>query len=221
MLLLLSTSAKTPKVPILECDWYRFEGTRKVSIENKSHEADVETKDVFGIKAVKKNVFYLLHRDDPSIVFEINAAQARSLLGRSRPFTGTVSGLRVKGKSVGTAAQEKLPANKPITEPVTYHAVPGGRSEDTKLTDRLRKAKIKGADRMMFVARLPMPTGETYNYYDATETFEPYGAKKRAQWEKDLEVAAVNAVKTGGYLVGASLVKLDDIVRPCLILVED
>lgn len=112
MLILLSESArKLPDVSIQDCDWYRFEGKRKVSIENKEHEADIEEKDVFGIKAAKRNKFYVLHKDDPSVVFEVDAATARSLLGRSRPFTGTVSGIRVKkATDKNTSAREKLPA---------------------------------------------------------------------------------------------------------------
>lgn len=222
MLLLLSTSAKKPVVSIAECDWYRFEGKRKVAIENKTHEADIDPKDVYGIKAVKKNMFYVLHRDDPSVVFQIDAATARSLLGRSRPFNGSVSGIKVKGKASVTPAREKLPSsNAKSPTVVTYTAVPGSKSENTALSQAIRKAKIKGADRLMFLGRIPMPTGDTYNYYDATDSFSPYGPKKTEKWEKDLEEAVVNTVKTAGYLIGAALMKVDGVVRPCLIIVED
>lgn len=224
MLIFLSESArKAPDVAILDCDWYRFEGKRKVSIENKEYDAVIEEKDVFGIKAAKRNKFYLLHRDDPSVVFEIDAAEARSLLGRSRPFTGTVSGIRIKkATDKNTPAREKLPAAPKEPQPKkTFKAVPGSKAENTKLTQELRKTKFKNAARLQFLARVPMPTGGTYNYYDASETFESYTAKQRDKWETDLEKAVVKQVENGGYLVGAAFLKFDDAVRPVLVIVED
>lgn len=224
MLILLSESArKLPDVSIQDCDWYRFEGKRKVSIENKEHEADIEEKDVFGIKASKRNKFYVLHKDDPSVVFEVDAATARSLLGRSRPFTGTVSGIRVKkATDKNTSAREKLPAAPKEPQPKKpFKAVPGSKAENTKLTQELRKTKFKNAGRIEFLARIPMPTGGTYNYYDASETFDGYKANQREKWETDYEKAVVKQIENGGYLVGATFLKFDDAVRPVLIIVED
>jgi len=222
MLIFLSESArKLPSVSIGDCDWYRFEGKRKVSIENKEFEADIDAKDVFGIKAGARNKFYVLHRDDPSVVFEIDAATARSLLGRSRPFTGTVSGVRVKGADKNTPAREKLPsAHREPQEPKPGKIVNQSKSEDTKLTALLRKTPFKNCNRIQFLGRTPMSSGEMYNYYDASETFEPYGDKKRAKWEDDLEKAVVKHVENAGYLVGATFLKLETDVRPVLIIVE-
>lgn len=224
MLIFLSESArKLPVVAINDCDWYRFEGKRKVSIENKEHEADIEDKDVFGIKAAARNKFYVLHRDDPSVVFEVDAATARSLFGRSRPFTGTVSGIRVrKASDKNTPAREKMPAApREPQPPKAFTAVPGSKSENTELTQELRKTKFKNCNRLEFLARIPMPTGGTYNYYDASETFASYKPAQRDKWETDLEKAVVKQVEKGGYLVGAAFLKFDDAVRPVLIIVED
>lgn len=225
MLIFLSESArKQPtQVSIQDCDWYRFEGKRSVSIENKEFEADIDNKDVYGIKVEKRNKFYVLHRDDPSVVFEIDAVTARSLLGRSRPFTGTVSGIRVKKASdKNTPAREKLPAAPKEPQPKKpFKAVPGSKAENTKLTQELRKTKFKNAGRIQFLARIPMPTGEMYNYYDATETFEHYKANQRDKWETDLEKAVVKQIENWGYLVGATFLKMDDAVRPVLVIVED
>lgn len=224
MLIFLSESArKVPNVAIQDCDWYRFEGKRKVSIENKEHEADIEEKDVFGIHAAKRNKFYVLHKDDPSVVFEVDAAVARSLLGRSRPFTGTVSGIRVKkATDKNTPAREKLPAAPREPQPKKpFKAVPGSKAENMKLTQELRKTKFKNAGRLQFIARIPMPTGGVYNYYDASETFESYKANQRDKWETDLEKAVVKQVESGGYLVGATFLKIDESVRPVLVIVED
>ncbi|QZE55996.1 hypothetical protein pEaSNUABM52_00138 [Erwinia phage pEp_SNUABM_52] len=222
MLIFLSESARKPQVAILDCDWYRFEGKRKVALENKDYEADIDDKDVFGIKAAKRNVFYVLHRDDPSVVFQVDAAGARSLLGRSRPFTGTVSGIRVKkATDKNTPAREKLPAAPKEAQPkLPFKAVPGSKPEDVKLTKELRKTPMKNCNRLQFLARIPFPTGETYNYYDASETFEPYKSNQRDKWETDLEKAVVKQVEKGGYLVGATFLKLDEAVRPVLIVVE-
>ena len=224
MLILLSESArKKPDVAIQDCDWYRFEGKRKVSIENKEHEADIEEKDVFGILAAKRNKFYVLHKDDPSVVFEVDAPTARSLLSRSRPFTGTVSGIRVKkATDKNTSAREKLPAAPKEPQPKKpFKAVPGSKAENTKLTQELRKTKFKNAGRIEFLARIPMPTGGTYNYYDASETFDGYKANQREKWETDYEKAVVKQIESGGYLVGATFLKFDDAVRPVLVIVED
>lgn len=224
MLIFLSESArKAPDVSIQDCDWYRFEGKRKVSIENTEHEADIEEKDVFGIKAAKRNKFYVLHKDDPSVVFTVDAAVARSLLGRARPFTGVVSGIRVKKASDrNTPAREKLPAAPREPQPKkVFKAVPGSKAENTKLTQELHKTKFKNAGRLQFLARIPMPTGGIYNYYDASETFESYKANQRDKWETELEKAIVKQVENGGYLVGATFLKFDDAVRPVLVIVED
>ncbi|QZE58696.1 hypothetical protein pEaSNUABM28_00139 [Erwinia phage pEa_SNUABM_28] len=224
MLILLSESArKLPVASIMDCDWYRFEGKRKVSIENKEHEADIEEKDVFGIKAAKRNLFYVLHKDDPSVVFTVDAATARSLLSRSRPFTGTVSGIRVKkATDKNTPAREKLPAAPKEPQPKKpFKAVPGSKAENTKLTQALHKTKFKNAGRIQFLARIPMPTGGVYNYYDATETFEGYKASQREKWETDYEKAVVKQIENDGYLVGATFLKLDSDVRPVLIIVEE
>lgn len=223
MLILLSESARKPQVAINDCDWYRFEGKRKVAIENKDFEADIDPKDVYGIKVAKRNKFYLLHRDDPSVVFEIDAAAARSLLGRSRPFTGTVSGIRVKkATDKNTPAREKLPAAPKEPQPKkTFKAVPGSKAENTQLTQDIRKTPMKNCNRIQFLARIPMPTGELYNYYDASETFEPYKESQRSKWETDIEKAIVKQIEKGGYLVGATFMKVDEAERPVLVIVED
>lgn len=220
MLFFISTSARLPKIKIEDCDWYRFEGARKVSIENDDFEADIDAKDVFGTRFIKDKI-YVLHRDDPDVVFPIDAKTARSLLGRSRPFTGKIKGVKVSGKKVGTAAQPKLPTKPKDAEPkaTIYEVDNSVGKEDKKLTDKIRKAKLAGANRLEFLAGVPMPTTETYNYYDATDTYTPFSSKPKDEWEKALEDSVLKVLPKG-YIVGAAMVKIDGAMRPVLIVVE-
>lgn len=221
MLLFVSVSApRLPKIKIEDCDWYRFEGARKVTIENDEFEADIEAKDVFGT-CIIKNKIYLLHRDDPDVVFLIDAKTARSLLGRSRPFTGKVKGIKVSGKKANTAAQPKLPTKPRNAKPEAriYEVDNSVGNENKKLTEKIRTAKLAGANRLTFLAGVPMPTTETYNYYDATDTFAPFDGKPKDKWEKALEDAVLKVIPQG-YIVGAAMMKIDGAMRPCLIVVE-
>lgn len=221
MLLFISVSARMPKIKIQDCDWYRFQGTRKVYVENDDFEADIEDKDVFGV-CIIKNKIYVLHRDDPKVVFTADAKTARSLLGRSRPFSGTVAGVKVKGaKQKETATRPRMPV-KPANamKAIIYEVDNSVPKENEKVSDAIRKAKMKGANRIQFLAAMTMPTSETYNYYDASDTFLPYGDKNKDKWEKDLEDAVLKVIPAG-YVVGASLIKYDGAIRPCLILIED
>lgn len=222
MLLFVSSlsAARLPKIKIEDCDWYRFEGTRKVYIENPDFEVDIEAKDVYGT-CIIKNKIYVLHRDDPEIVFPIDAKTARSLLGRSRPFTGKIKGIKVSGKKAGTTAQEKLPTKPKDAKPEAriYEVDNSTGKENKKLTETVRKAKIAGANRLEFIAAVPMPTLETYNYYDASDTYQPYADKPKDKWETALEDAVLKVIPRG-YIVGAAMIKLDGAMRPCLIAVE-
>ena len=91
--------------------------------------------------------------------------------------------------------------------------------EDKKLTDKIRKAKLAGANRLEFLAGVPMPTTETYNYYDATDTYAPFSSKPKDAWEKALEDSVLKVLPKG-YIVGAAMVKIDGAMRPVLIVVE-
>ena len=223
--LFISVSARKPKaVAISDCDWYRFEGKRAVSVENSEYEADVEYKDVYGISNVGRNKFVLLHREEPTVGFEIDAKTVRSLLGRSRPFTGTISGVKVASKPKGTKAQVKdTPTDATQRDKIkVWTAVPGSKPENKKLTKLLQALPIDGAAGIQYLARIPFPSGELYNYYEATSTFSTYQKTQRAKWERDLEDAAIRAVQQMGLIVGATFLKFNDgTVHPVLVLVEE
>ncbi|AQT28612.1 hypothetical protein YOLOSWAG_131 [Erwinia phage vB_EamM_Yoloswag] len=225
MLLFISASARKPKraVTIEECDWYRFEGKRAVSVENDEFEADVEYNDVYGIVNTGKNSYALLHKEDPSTSFEIDAKQARSLLGRSRPFTGTVKGTRVSSKPKGTREQSKTPTDvSQKGKQKVWHAVPGSKPENKKLTQALQTLSVDGASGIQYMARVPLPSGELYNYYEATSTFASYKSTQRAKWERDIEDHVIAKIRSWGYVVGATFLKFNDgTVHPMLIIVEE
>lgn len=223
--LFISVSARKPKkVRVEDCDWYRFEGQRSVSVENSEYEADVEYKDVYGISNVGTNKFVLLHREDPEVAFEIDAKTVRSLLGRSRPYTGTVSGVKVTAKPKGTKAQIKdtpTVAEEKGKQKV-WHAIPGSKPENKKITKMLQSLPIDGAAGIQYLARIPFPSGELYNYYEATTTFSAYDNKQRAKWERDLEDAVIRKAGPMGLIVGATFLKFNDgTVHPVLVLVEE
>lgn len=220
MLLFVSLSApRLPKIKIEDCDWYRFEGVRKVSVENPDFLADIEAKDRFGV-IVLKNKFYLLHHDAPEVVFPIDAKIARSLLGRSKPYSGKIKGVKVSGKKLNTLAQPKLPPRpKPTNKAEIYEVDNSDIKEDKKLTEKIRKAKISGANRLDFLAAVPMPTMETYYYYDASDSHLPFTAMPKEKWAKALEDAVLKVVPNG-YIVGAAVMEISGAMRPCLIIVE-
>lgn len=216
MLIVVSLSAK--KASIQDYDWFRFEGKRKVPLENKEFEVNFEAKDVYGIRNIRKNLFHVVHRDEPEIIFAADSKIARSLMGRSKPFSGTIKGVKVKNTK--TAKLGKGPALATGTrEPTPYLTVPGSLSEDKKLTKMLTMIDMEGANRMIFIKAIPMPSGEIYHYYDATDTYNKYGESKEKKWETDLQKAAVKALKRGNFLVGAGIVKHGGQKVPCLAIV--
>jgi len=223
--LFISVSARKPKgVAVKDCDWYRFEGQRAVSVENSEFEADVEYKDVYGISNLGVNKFVLLHREDPSVQFEIDAKTVRSLLGRSRPFTGTVSGIKVSAKPKGTKAQTKdTPTDSAQKGKMkVWTAVPGSKPENKKITKLLQSLPVDGAAGIQYLARVPFPSGELYNYYEASTTFSSYDNKQRAKWERDMEDAVIRKAGQLGLVVGATFLKFNDgTVHPVLVLVEE
>lgn len=216
MLIVVSLSAK--KAGIQDYDWFKFEGKRKVLLENKEYDLAIEIPDVFGLRSIRKNLFHVIHRDEPEIIFACDAKIARSLLGRAKPFEGTIKGVKVKNEKMAKLAKGPvLPTG--TREPTPYMAVPGSLTEDKKLTKLLASIKLKGANRMVFIKALPMPTGEVYHYYDAADTYNEYGKSKEAKWETDLQKAAVAALKSGNYLVGAGIVNHAGQKVPCLAVV--
>lgn len=218
MLLFISTSAA--KVKIEDCYWYKFEGARSVHAENKQFDVEVANGDKYGLKPITKNKIALLHESETDEVFYIDAKKARSLMGRSKPFKGKINGKKGLVRSAGTQAENKTPRTN-AAQPVAYHTVPGSLKEDTRLTNMIRKANVPNADRLTFLARIPMPTGEEYNYYDATEVMQAFqDAGKERTWEDELEKAVVAVTKTRNYVIGATHVDFQGRRTPVLILVE-
>lgn len=218
MLIVVGLSLSASKATIKDYDWFKFEGKRKVPLENKEYDLVIEEGDVFGIRNIRKNLFHVVHRATPDIIFTADAKIARSLMGRAKAFVGTIKGVKIKGETIAKIGKGPVvPTGK--REPTPYFAVPGSLSEDKKLTKKLRTIGLLGANRMVFIKALPMPSGEVYYYYDATDTFLPYGKAKEAAWEAALQKAAVAALKNENFLVGAGIVDHAGQKIPCLALV--
>lgn len=222
--LFISTSArKAHVIPVWEFSWYRFEGKQAVSVENKDYEADVENKDVFGIKNISVNKFILAHREDPEVYFDIDAKTCRSLLGRSRPFTGKVGGIKVTSSPRATKVKTDTPTDVSQANKIKrWTAVRGSKPEDKKITRKLQSMPIDGASGLTFLASVPFPTGEIYTYYEATSTFSSYKTTQRAKWEKALEDAAIKQCANLGLVIGATFLKFKDgSVHPTLVIAKE
>lgn len=224
MLLFISLSKRLPKVGIKECLWYRFTGSRDVRIENDEYESEIETGDVYGMVRKDQN-FYVILKEDPEYVFPVEGPVMRSLLNRSKAYTGTVNGIKVSTKK---SAVDKSPAvatgERNPTKATIYDVAPK-RGEDKKLTQAVRNAKIPGAASITFMSVVNLPSGEQYTYYDASATYPDFDAKNKAQkhdkWEAALEKAVVASTKNMGLVVGCAIMKYEGKPVPTLVIVED
>lgn len=214
MILFVSLSAKLPDIKIEDCSWFRFTGKRALPIENDEYESEVEELDIYGITHIKDK-FYLILKSDPDYVFPLAAKQVRSLLSRSKGYTGTVNNIKVTTKknlvqSKPAIAPNPEAKNKPTLYEVEH--VPK-RGEDTTLTKAIRKAKIENAKDLKFLSTVVLPTGVQYFYYGANiDSTDP-------TWEDRIEDAVLETIPKG-YVVGASMMKHNGKTIPVVIIVD-
>lgn len=220
MLLFISISQSLPKIKVADCLWYRFAGKRKVAIENEEYEARIDPDDVYGMKRIKDN-FYVVLQEDPSYVFPVTGPVIRSLLSRSKSFTGSVQGIKVKSDARQIDRTTGMETGK---DSGLYEVAPM-RGEDKDLTAAVRKIRLPGAQALKFMSVVTLPTGDVYTYYDASETFPDFDPKMPAaditKWEDKIEKAAVSALKAQGLIIGASILKYAGNKVPTLILVSE
>lgn len=214
MIIFVSLSKKLPRVEIEDCSWYRFTGKKPVYIENDEFESEVEELDVYGLIHIDKT-FYLILKSDPDYVFPIDTKKMRSLLNRSRSYTGTVNGIKVKTKkALGTRKPSIAPNPAAKDTPTEYEVahVPK-RGENTELTKAIRKAKVENAKDLKFISTVTLPTGDQYFYYSVNMD------SKDPTWEDRLEDAVLKTIPNG-YVVGASMMKHKGKTIPVLIVVD-
>lgn len=212
--LLVSHSAAKVKVLVEECNWFRFTGSRSVKAENKEYDLEIATNNVYGIKPLARNKFAVLHKALTSEVFILDAKEARSLMGRSKPYKG-----KIDGKSVTTTTSNTPEGRIPHTEPqaVTYEVDPDSNSEDKNLTAMLHSSSNSKLKRCKFSSRSVLRTGEIYNVYEIRDFYD--SLKSKTEWEAKAEDVAIAAID-GDYLIGAAMEKIAGVNTPILMIVE-
>ena len=223
MLMLFRLSSLSAAAPdVSQFDWYKFGGKRKVAVENRTHEASIEENDVWGVKPAAKGSYTLLHKDDPTIKFSIDATVLRSLLSRSKPYKGTVAGVRVSGRahgSTGNKPSEEVSPN-PDAKQKPYEVDAEGRVPDKDLLKLVKSADLPGASAIKFLLKNSMLTGEIYHYFDVSSVYRNLTSNDDKQWEKQLEDAILR-ITSSKYLVGATKYKYEGKLLPCLLIVEN
>lgn len=219
MLTLLKSLSATPKYPGIEqFVWHRFVGKRRVAVENKTHTGSVEENDVYGLYPMAKNRYALKHREDTSVTFEVDAATVRSLLGRSKPFKGSVDGIRVTpGKVAGTQGTSGRPVTAQTATQEPFEVADRGKA-DKDILGTLKSMKIAGAAGIRFLMKFDMLTGDSCQYYDVTSVYKAIGDDSK-EWEHTLE-DAVMAVTPDKYSVGATHMNYKGKPTAVLMLVE-
>jgi len=217
---LSSLSATAPDVT--QFDWYKFGGKRRVLIENKTHEASIEENDVWGAKPTTRGKYTVLHKDDTSVKFIVDAAAMRSLLTRSKPYKGMVDGVRVSGRAHGTTGgkpSEEIDPN-PEAKQRPYEVDAEGRVPDKALLKMIKSADLPGAAGIKFLLKNTLLTGEVYHYFDMSSVYRNITSTDDKQWERQVE-DAVLSITPKKYLVGATKYKYEGKLLPCLLIVEN
>mgnify|MGYP000344956893 CR=1 FL=1 len=220
-MVLISISAK-PK--IADYLWYKFEGKRKVMFPkaNRTYDLEIDAGDRFGIKFGKKH-FYLLHEDDPEILFKIKPDEGRRLISKSRGYKGKINKVNVESGLHGKDSPKMN--SKPVapvhSAPVKQSANPG---EDKELTKLMQKVRFPGLSKMSYIlTQRPVP-GEVYHYYDVTDSLTAYRRKhrlkvtERGDFNDDLEQTVEKAVR--GLDVEIGYVKHKGKLKQVLVVVE-
>lgn len=218
---LITVSAKAKLTDYL---WYKFGGKRTVKFPNANrvYDLEIDAGDRFGIKFGKK-YFYLLHEDDPEIVFKLKPDEARRIITKSKGYKGKINRVAVEPGLHGTDSPKMN--TKPIapvhSAPVKQRAVAG---EDKELTKMLQKVRFPGLAKTSYIlTQRPLP-GEVYHYYDVTDSLTAYRRKnrlkvtERGDFNKDLEQTVEKAIR--GLDVEIGYVKHKGKLKQVLVVVE-
>ena len=149
--MLVSLSAKAK---VSDFQWYTFEGTRKVLIENANRHYDLEiTKgEHFGLKLGRTH-FWLAQVEEESgdvIKFKLEPKKARLIVEKSKGFSGKIGKTKVQP---GTFGKERKASGKPLgTTPTSAAPLPGGVPRENKvITKAVNKIKFPGAAKITHV----------------------------------------------------------------------
>ena len=199
--MLVSLSAKAKAT---DFQWYTFEGTRRVLIENANRYYDLEiTKgEHFGLKLGRTH-FWLAQVEEESgdvIKFKLEPKDARRIVDKSKGFSGKIGKTKVEPGHYG---KERKASGKPLsTIPKSSAPLPGGVPKESRtLTKAVNKIKFPGAAKIKHVMTQRAIEGEIYHYYDISDTLPGYRRKHKltiketGNWAKEIEAAAEKSIK--------------------------
>lgn len=199
--MLVSLSAKAK---VTDFEWYTFQGTRRVLIENANRYYDLEiTKgEHFGLKLGRTH-FWLAQVEEESgevIKFKLEPKDARRIVEKSNGYGGKIGRIKVEPGNYG---QERKASGKPSgSTPTNATPLPGSVPREKKeLTAAVKKIKFPGMSKTKHVLTQRAIEGEIYHYYDISDTLPAYRRKHRltvretGNWAKDIETAAEKQIK--------------------------
>ena len=202
-ILLTTALTSVSAVSMDDFEWYKFNGTRPVKLENKTHEVQVDAGERIGVRADKRNVFSVIHEDAPNIVFPCDAKTARSLVGRSTPYKG-----RVKGKAVNNSRLSggTRVVRDPTAEPPKENTAPPVKTKSAQqMLTAIRSQPFHKPRSITYAGMVPTLDNHILYYFDATSSYKE-ALKSDAVWEKFAEKLLVSALAGQDCEVGAQVV---------------
>lgn len=203
MLMNLSVSARLPKLPpYQEYEWFVFKGQRGVRLENNEFHVSVDVNERYGVHVSGKGRIFVVHDSDPNVVFEADAATARSLMGRSNPYKGRVKGkavsnLRLRGNFIERGTEEP-----PKVEPPKAVAGSGAK----EVLALIRKQNFHKPRTITYMRKgEDIQSDRTIYYFDATKSFNE-SLKPSNVWVKFAEKLLVSAFAGEDVVVGAHVI---------------
>lgn len=91
----VSASASNP-----EYSWFRYAGDAVVFDDhNRSYDLTINEGDVFGVRKGRAGAYFVVDKDAVKTLFNLSEAEVRSVLVKSKPYKGSVGGVRVSAPS--------------------------------------------------------------------------------------------------------------------------
>lgn len=120
---LLSISARVEYSELDTFDWYTFKGSRKVKLTARNHTNHVTPGEVYGIRPIRGDKFYVIFPDSYHIAYIVSERQANSLMEKSSKkrkmpvIEDARSGGRKRAAKVATGSK-KLNRSSPRFKPL-------------------------------------------------------------------------------------------------------
>ena len=148
---LSATLSAAAKRRIAKADWYRY-GGRKLAFDNhhRSYDVDVMKGDKVGF-IDGRNSIVMIHEDAPDIQFKVSFAELEKIRLKSKPFTGTIEGVKVSGGETKPAKTPRTNSKEPRLSVVTRRILDGTNKDSP--TVLMRKLKKLGLNDLTQIAK--------------------------------------------------------------------